>query len=1198
MVKKGKSSLRVENRHLIAKYVWKGVNKVLKISIFKTSLKGKPGDKKRPMVEKTYGMLLESAGNCTIKIGKSFPEHYLQQDFINKVRGKYDRIIQEEEKKIVKDEVKNKNIEQIKKEKNYVIKKLEKIEFKGKINVLNNWLDRRCPGKKFIEREGKNYRLLIYRVDGPKDKIKLFCSKYYQPAFRNLIKIETSVKDEIDSRFDKTYHIQLLDDIINNTCTEDLEKEHKEYDDGFKKFSWLPIIQNWDLQRSIIPEIKKDLRNGFSILILGESGSGKSNLIKRVAYDMHNEGWNVFEPLSEINIDNVFDQLIKSDKSLLVVDDAYNRINEIDELLIMNAKYRKKIRILCAERKERWFKKGKAPLGELELKGRYCLTKNLKLNEKEVRLFLKFKNTSISQKKIFDDAKYFMQNYSGKPGEFLNLLIFSGVGRQDDLIQIKYESIINSITMEEKSLLTKILGVVSLGGQFPKEIIKLNEDIDNTYNLLSSLTRKGFISITDELIETYHPFLCLSFVNIEHKDNPIIEEIIKEYLFKIVSTLKAHKKYYSFFYSMGLNLDHEEQLDLDLLALKFLDKAFRVKGLDKRKKALVLYSKAEVLKDMPNGVRYENKEYLNKALDCINSALELYPNFMKATINKGYFLIYLDRDEDALEIVNRLINDNNKNINALNLKAFIYYHREKFDKAFIYFDKVLKIDPEDSTALIYKASRLFLDKKLELAFDECNKILKINPDEYEALRLKGIILEYQNKPEEAIKCFERALKISPRSIHIWINRGDINIDLHKNYEKAIKCFNEGLKINPADYKCLLGKYTAFRKNNQYEPALSCLNTVLEINKDNSKVNVDALEAKSEIYFEQKNYNKALKSINKALDIDPENNALLFSKGATLEFFPNGRRWSDQKYLKKSEKIYKKLLDINERHEKAWVNLGTVLFHLEEYNESIECFDEANKIDDNIAMSWNGRALSYNALCNQEEALRSINKAIRIQPNYVVALINKGKILHDLHQYSKAIYWINKALKINPSSIEALYNKALSLEFLPDGKRLENIAFIKRAMKCYDKILKINPEFTSAWIRKSYCYHVLGKDTKFVEAMGMVSFLLYKEDSMENDRKILKSTEDLFLNVYNFVQEYGEFGICYECGIVNASMRYIHGNIYYNIALDCWNHKDMLCDSAKVVLDYLVKDKKSKIKNIKDVKDFTFKNLYDKITQIK
>jgi len=354
MVKKGKSSLRVENRHLIAKYIWKGVNKVLNTSIFKTSFKGKTGDKERPVVKKTYGMLLESAGNCTIKIGKSFPEHYLQQDFINKIRGKYDRIIQEEKKKI-KDEVKKyQRIQQIKKEKNYVIKKLEGTELKGKINNLNNWLDRKCPGKKFIEREGKNYRLLIYRVVGPKDKIKLFCSKYYQPAFRNFIEIETSVKDEIDLRFDKTYHLQPLEKFLQRE--ENIEPEF------FRKTGplWVDFEPpGYMVERGEVDSIIENLEGNQSQLLMGDMASGKTVIVRNVGYKLIKNGWSVYylpsyrikhERINEI-VREIETTTRSSLKPMIVIEDLHEMPSSCSDMLELIKDRGIDIRLLITTRK-------------------------------------------------------------------------------------------------------------------------------------------------------------------------------------------------------------------------------------------------------------------------------------------------------------------------------------------------------------------------------------------------------------------------------------------------------------------------------------------------------------------------------------------------------------------------------------------------------------------------------------------------------------------------------------------------------------------------------------------------------------------------------------------------------------------------------------------------------------------------------
>jgi hypothetical protein len=267
MVNKAKSSLKVENKCLIAKYAWKGVNKVLNISIFKTSLKGKVGDKKPPSVKKTYGMLLESAGNSTIKIGKDFSKHFLKHDFINRINGEYNRLIQNEKKKIKDEDKKSLRIKEIEDDRSYVLNRLKEIDFEKKINNLNNWLDRKCPDKKFIDKKGKNYQLLIYKVIGPKDKIRLFCSKYYQPAFRNFIIIETQVKKEID--------VQMIKDLFKPSQEEQdrIRKVYvkpREYDKAleFLKKEKLLLIHG-------IKEIGKTAMAHYLSFELEEKGSRK-----------------------------------------------------------------------------------------------------------------------------------------------------------------------------------------------------------------------------------------------------------------------------------------------------------------------------------------------------------------------------------------------------------------------------------------------------------------------------------------------------------------------------------------------------------------------------------------------------------------------------------------------------------------------------------------------------------------------------------------------------------------------------------------------------------------------------------------------------------------------------------------------------------------------------------------------------------
>ena len=76
----------------------------------------------------------------------------------------------------------------------------------------------------------------------------------------------------------------------------------------------------------------------------------------------------------------------------------------------------------------------------------------------------------------------------------------------------------------------------------------------------------------------------------------------------------------------------------------------------------------------------------------------------------------------------------------------------------------------------------------------------------------------------------------------------------------------------------------------------------------------------------------------------------------------------------------------------WIENGILFFNAGKYNEAIECYD----------------------------------KAIKLNPNSLVALYNKGSAVMQLGKYNEVIECYDKAIKLNPNSLVALYNKGLAV----------------------------------------------------------------------------------------------------------------------------------------------------------------------------
>ena len=100
--------------------------------------------------------------------------------------------------------------------------------------------------------------------------------------------------------------------------------------------------------------------------------------------------------------------------------------------------------------------------------------------------------------------------------------------------------------------------------------------------------------------------------------------------------------------------------------------------------------------------------------------------------------------------------------------------------------------------------------------------------------------------------------------------------------------------------------------------------------------------------------------------------------------------------------------------KNWVNQGDSLYDSGKYQEALDCYDEA----------------------------------LKINPKDADALVNKSDVLLRLGKYQEALGYAEEALRINPQDITAWYNKAEALEYL--GNKVEE------CRKAYEMFIKLAP----------------------------------------------------------------------------------------------------------------------------------------------
>ena len=168
---------------------------------------------------------------------------------------------------------------------------------------------------------------------------------------------------------------------------------------------------------------------------------------------------------------------------------------------------------------------------------------------------------------------------------------------------------------------------------------------------------------------------------------------------------------------------------------------------------------------------------------------------MRDNINEILNLVKLNKFEEAQNKCEQIQSKLSKNIQFLNLYAYIFFNLKNYDQAINFWTKAITIDPKFADGLNNLGNAHSKINKFDEAINYINKALKIKPDFFESYFTLSEIFYKQNKFKETLLNLNQALKLKPDHLLTIKNKIEVLTQMNKK-EELLKFLNEVIPYHP------------------------------------------------------------------------------------------------------------------------------------------------------------------------------------------------------------------------------------------------------------------------------------------------------------------------------------------------------------------------------------------------------------------
>ncbi|HOK35695.1 MAG TPA: tetratricopeptide repeat protein [Paludibacteraceae bacterium] len=367
-------------------------------------------------------------------------------------------------------------------------------------------------------------------------------------------------------------------------------------------------------------------------------------------------------------------------------------------------------------------------------------------------------------------------------------------------------------------------------------------------------------------------------------------------------------------------------------------------------KAINTYNQLENLVGVHEAISFEKiKLYFQlnkdkKALSEIDRLIDKFPSESRYQVLKGDLFLQTDQLEKAYQIYMKVMQDDPQNPYVY-VSLSDYYKKinqpEKSLEAIVNALKSDQLDVDSKISILGQYMNQLIQDKEKL--DEMDNLFKLLVERYpleeQVHAYYALFLEYQKRSDEAISELETMLNINPKNEQTWLQLIHIYWD-QKNYEKIAEVAERAMKELPENPQFYFYQGIAQFQLENYRLALKSLQLALTLIPDNNiqqKLKCDIYSQIGDTYYKLSKKDSAFIAYEEALKADPENIYVMNNYAYYLAL--------EKENLSKAERMSAKTVELQPRNSTfldtyAWVlfqekNCSLAKFYIERAIDNLE-----------------------------------------------------------------------------------------------------------------------------------------------------------------------------------------------------------------------------------------------------------------------